>query len=47
VDVPAAWLPAGARDGTALTLTLSVDEAATEAGKQEVASLMTDLLARG
>jgi hypothetical protein len=46
LDVPKAFLPDGAREGTALTLTLSVDEEATEAGKREVASLMEQLLNR-
>lgn len=46
LDIPRAFLPDGIREGTALSLTLAVDEAATEAGKKEVASLMDELLGR-
>jgi hypothetical protein len=47
LDVPRDFLPDGAREGTAFTLTLAEDESATAAGKQEVASLMDELLKRG
>lgn len=46
VDIPATLLPQGVREGTAMTLTLSVDEVATAAGKQQVAGLMDELLGR-
>jgi len=46
LDVPRAVLPDGAVEGTALTLTLTVDDEATDAGKREVASLMEQLLNR-
>jgi hypothetical protein len=46
LDIPRAFLPDGVREGTALTLTLSEDVQATEAGKAEVASLMEQLLNR-
>lgn len=46
VDIPTALLPQGVREGTAMALTLSVDEDATAAGKQQVAGLMDELLKR-
>lgn len=45
-DLPRHLLPEGTPEGTALTLTLSVDDEATAAGKSDVANLMQQLLDR-
>jgi hypothetical protein len=46
LDVPKALIPEGAAEGSVLSVTLAVDEDATAAGKQEVESLMQELLHR-
>jgi hypothetical protein len=43
VQVPHAWLPPGAKEGTILRLDLSLDEAAQEQGKQRTQSLLEEL----
>ena len=46
LDVPLAWLPAGVREGVALTISVAVDEQATSEGRAKVASLMDELIKR-
>jgi hypothetical protein len=43
VHVPTAWLPKGAKEGTALRVRFEVDEQATREGKARVQGLMEEL----
>ena len=43
VVVPVAWLPDGVREGVVLSMTVAVDQVATEAGKAAVQSLINGL----
>ena len=46
LDLPVRLFPDDIQEGTAITLTLTVDERATEAGRRRVADLMDELRKR-
>jgi len=43
VNLPLAWLPPDVTEGMVLQLTVTVDHAATDTGKQHIQSLMDEL----
>lgn len=44
VSVPSSFLPEDAKEGTALTVTIAVDEGATESARARVSSLLDELM---